>query len=118
MTVAAVTDTLCGCGAPKADGAYLCGTCEQRAFADHQPKCAFVNWVEVMVCPGEEWPRGARFSASEFNLQNGKVRTWDSTLDLGYWTPGMVVRDWTGRIWRVVGEQLEPQRLERVEGYG
>lgn len=68
--------------------------------------------VEVVHCPDNEFPRGGRFKMADFWPSDTNVRT--NTAQAGYWTPGMVIRKADGTLWRVVGEQFEPQRMVKV----
>jgi hypothetical protein len=104
-------DDRCGCGRPRKEGSYVCGICEQQSRSDASRRADFKFWVEVVYCPDGTYQRGSRFSAAEFNLAHGKRRLFPTTIDLGYWVPGMVVRDWRGRVWVVEGTQLRPQRI-------
>lgn len=100
----------CACGCWKETTRYVCWRCdpeERPALHDH----THGDWVTVVYCPNDEFQRGVEFHAYQFGLTKGmETRSLTTTLEMGNWTPGMIVADREGRAWRVVGDGL--QRLE------
>lgn len=104
----------CACGRRKQKAQYVCAACldksERLSVAGY---ClAHGKWVEVVSCPGNEFPRGGHFPAKEFGLTSKLGHRMSNTLEMGHWTPGMVIRDWLGREWRVCGEVEAAEWLE------
>ena len=104
----------CACGKRKEVADYVCAECfraHHRVRPTRESKSQNAKRVTVISCPGNEFDRGARFLAREFNL----IANHDhgsTTLDMGHWTPGMIIEDWLERRWEV-SEGL-PQYLKMV----
>ena len=104
----------CACGRRKFAADYVCGECWKTTNYTRPSKAKKddAKRVTVLSCPGGEFVPGATFLAHEFNLIP-RINA-ATTLDLGHWTPGMVIEDWRGRRFQVVGEAEEAQRLEEA----
>ena len=109
----------CGTGVPttaSANNSLLCVDCrkehrraqKKRAWivrrpTGHQHHTTKSSWI-VESCPDEEFPRGNIFPGQQFHY----------TLSYGYFTPGMILRDWAGALYKVAGECGMKQWLEEL----
>ena len=104
----------CACGKRKETADYVCAECfraPNRVRPTRESKSPQTKRVTVISCPNNEFDRGARFLGREFNLiaNHDHVTT---TLDLGHWTPGMIIEDWLGRRWQI--SEGQPQYMRMV----
>lgn len=103
----------CACGKRKEVSDYVCHECfraPNRVRPVRESSNPETKRVTVTFCPNNEFDRGARFLAREFNLtpNHSHDRT---TLDMSHWTLHMRIRDWLGREWEVVGEDRQYMKL-------
>ena len=97
----------CGCGAWKGVEFYTCDRCtrkyghrKERATRQRRAEA-----VDIIYCPDSSYAEGHWFNNDEIEFM----------LEDGYMVPGMILEK-NGRRYRVVGDELEPQRLETDDG--
>lgn len=95
----------------------LCSTCASRKARGYrvQTERPWVPQHKVMVlsCPGNVYPRGSLLDRREFFPQ--AYESYPVTIEEGYWPEGLTFRTQEGEVYRVVGEQLQPQELELID---
>lgn len=101
----------CACGRQMEEGRYVCALCRRKYRDQSKSPKVDVHKVRVVHDPTGMYPRSALLPKSEF--YPAARSAYDTTIDLALWSEGMIIEDDEGEQYRVVGEQLTEQRLER-----
>ena len=97
---------LCACGRTKPVACYCCEPCFRKGHAFNELQLYGVQGnhregVVVVWDPTGDFRPGAKFTGEEFGFAGGP-RSRKTTMDMGFWPEGLVIRR-GGRFYAVLG---------------